>query len=209
MSKKLYIIGAGSVGGHIALNIEGYDCDYKVEGFFDDDPKISGSSQFGFPVLGTVDRVLELKDAHIVIGIAFPGIKEKIAKKISFNKSLNYPSFVHSKAWVSKEVYVGCGSVIYPGCSVNYGSKIGDFVIMNMNCALGHHTKIGSFSSLAPSVSTGGHTDIGEVVDVGIGVSTIQNVRVGRNCTIGGQSMLVRDVKNDSKVVGVPGKNIA
>lgn len=209
MEKKLYIIGAGSVGGHIALNIEGYDSDYKVEGFFDDDPQKARSPQFGYPVLGTVDKVLKMEDAHVVIGIAFPGIKEKISTKLSKNKSLVYPSFVHSRAWISEGVSVGIGCVIYPGCSVNYGSKIDDFVIMNMNCALGHHTEIGGFSSLAPSVSTGGHTVIGEAVDVGIGVSTIQNVRVGKNCTIGGQTMLVRDVKSNSKVVGVPGKNIA
>lgn len=208
MKKKLYIIGAGSVGGHIALNIEGYDRNYRVEGFFDDDPQKAESPQFGYPVLGTIDKALVLKGAHVVIGIAFPKIKEKIAKKLSKNGSLFYPSFVHSKAWISEEVSVGSGCVIYPGCSVNYGSKIGDFVIMNMNCTLGHHTKIGKYSSLAPSVSTGGHTAIGELVDVGIGASTIQNVKVSDKCTIGGQSMVLSDVGFNTTIAGVPAKKI-
>lgn len=208
MKKKLYIIGAGSVGGHIALNIEAYEEDFQIEGFFDDDPHKTERPQFGYPVLGTVDKALDLEDKHVVIGIAFPEIKEKIAKKLSQNSSLVYPSFIHSKAWISEKVLVGSGCVIYPGCSVNYGSEIGDFVIMNMNCALGHHTKIGRYSSLAPSVSTGGHTDIGNLVDIGIGVSTIQDVSVGDKCTIGGQSMVIGDIKSNSTVVGVPGKVI-
>lgn len=204
--KKLYIIGAGSVGGHIALNIDEYDENYKIEGFFDDDPKKLESLQYGYPVLGDVESAIDLKEAHMVIGIAFPGVKEKIVQKLTSNKSIVFPSFVHSRAWLSNKVTVGKGSVVYPGCSVNYGSGIGDFVIMNMNCALGHHTKVGHFSSLAPSVSTGGHTTIGDRVDVGIGASTIQNITIGENCIIGGKSMVVSDVKPNLTVKGVPAR---
>jgi len=208
MMKKLYIIGAGSVGGHLARNINGYTGEYEIAGFFDDDPAKIGTRQFGYSVLGTVSEALSLKGAALVIGVAFPGIKKKILQKLSENSSLFYPSFVHPKAWISKDVEIGKGTIIYPGNSINYGSRVGDFVIMNMNCALGHHTYIDNYSSLAPGVNTGGHTKIGEAVDVGIGVSTIQNVNLGDNSIIGGQSMVINNVLAGSKVIGVPAKNI-
>lgn len=204
--KKLYIIGAGSVGGHVALNINEYSDEFEVAGFLDDDPNKIGTEQFGSKVIGEVEDVLKLKEAFIVIGIAFPDTKRKILDKISKNSSLNYPTFIHSHSWVSQNVSIGKGCIIYPGTTINYGSELDDFVVLNMNCALGHHTKIGTYSSLAPGVNTGGHTVIEEGVDVGIGTSTLQNVRIGGGSVVGGQSMVTRDVAPASKVVGIPAK---
>lgn len=208
IKKELFIIGAGSVGGHIALNIEDYEKEYTVVGFLDDDPAKVGTHQFGFEVLGTVDDALYIEDADIVIGIAFPLIKQKIIEKLSLNPSLRYPTLIHDRAWVSKDVSVGEGCIIYPGTTVNYGSMIKDFVVLNANCSLGHHTMVGKYSSFAPGVCTGGHTIIKDGVDVGIGASTIQNMIIGAGSIIGGQSMIIKNVSSGSTVVGVPGKKI-
>jgi len=204
--KKLYIIGAGSVGGHLALNIEQYNTSYKIEGFFDDDPDKIGTSQFGFSVAGDVNAALKLKEAFIAVGIAFPEVKKQIVEKLSRNSSLKFPSFVHQKAWVSSKVEIGKGTVIYPGTSVNYGSEIGEFVVINMNCALGHHTKVGNYVSLAPGVLTGGHTKISDEVEMGIGASTIQNIEIGKGAVIGGQSMVTTNIPENKVAKGVPAK---
>ena len=202
--KKLYIIGAGSVGGHVALNFHDYSKDFELEGFFDDDPNKIGTSQYGLNVLGPVQDVLALKNVDLVIGIAFSKEKQNIIQRLSVNQSLNYPSMIHEKAWVSTGVKIGQGSIIYHGTSINYGCKVGDFVVMNMNCALGHHTEVGNYSSLAPGVNTGGHTTIEEAVDMGIGASTIQDVTIGSDSIIGGQALIHKDIPPDSKAMGVP-----
>lgn len=207
--KKLYIIGAGSVGAHVALNIHEYSEEFKIAGFLDDDPQKIGTEQFGIKVIGEIQDALNLKDVFIVLGIAFPDIKRKIMDKISGNTSLSYPTLVHSRSWISKKVSIGNGCIIYPGTTINYGSELGDFVVLNMNCALGHHTHIGTYSSLAPGVNTGGHTVIEEGVDVGIGTSTLQNVRISCGSVVGGQSMVTRDVAAHSKVAGIPAKAIS
>lgn len=208
MTRKLYIVGAGSVGGHVALNISQYGGNYSVAGFFDDDRKKIGTKQFGYPVLNSVDKLLNMNDVHVLIGIAFPKTKRQILGKLDQNRSLVYPSFVHENAWVSNGTEIGKGVIIYPGTSVNYGSKIEDFVVLNMNCSLGHHTKIGTFSSFAPGVCTGGHTTVGNCVDVGIGAATIQNVKLGDESVAGGQSMIIRDVAAGTVVAGVPARII-
>ena len=206
--KKLYIIGAGSVGGHVALNINEYSEEFEVMGFLDDDPTKIGTNQFGFNVLGDVSTALDLQDSAVVIGIAFPEAKRTIWERISANEKLTYPTLVHSKAWVSQDVALGQGTIIYPGTAINYGSQIGDFVVINMNCAFGHHTTVGSFTSFAPGVNTGGHTMVGEGVEIGIGASTLQDIRIGDGSVVGGQSMVTKNVDPHSKVVGVPAKNI-
>lgn len=206
MKENLYIIGAGSVGGHIALNISQYSDRYEIGGFFDDDPQKVGTEQYGFKVIDDVAGTLKFEDASVAIGIAFPKIKRKILDKLSANSSLQYPSLIHEKAWVSNNVTIGKGCIIYPGTAVNFGSEINDFVCINMNCSLGHHTQVGRYSSLAPGVSTGGHTIIREAVNMGIGSSTLQNAHIGGNSTVGGQSIIINDVEPGSTVIGVPGE---
>lgn len=206
--KKLYIIGAGSVGGHVALNICEYSDQFEVAGFLDDDLAKIGTEQFGYKVLGDVSKALDLQDVAVVIGIAFPRTKKTIYERLSANNELVFPTLVHPKAWISRGVTLGRGAIIYPGTSINYGSNVSDFVVINMNCALGHHTSIGEHSSLAPGVNTGGHTTIGESVQLGIGVSTLQDVRIGTGSIVGGQSMVTKNVQADTKVVGVPAKPI-
>ena len=194
------------MGGHIALNISDYGNKFEVAGLLDDDPDKIGKELFGYPVVGPIDEALNFKDVNIVVGISFPEIKRQVIHKLIKNQSLAFPTLLHRNAWISEGVSVGLGSVIYPGNCINYGSEIGDFVVMNMNCSLGHHTKIGSFTSLAPGVNTGGHTQIGQGVDVGIGVSTIQNVKIGDQSVIGGQSMVIREVMPESTVMGIPAR---
>lgn len=206
MKKELYIIGAGGIGGHVALNIEEYSNEYSIAGFFDDDPAKVGTLQFGSEVIGEVDLVSNIKNAEVVIGIAFPRIKQKIIDKLSVNPTIQYPSFIHKCAWISREVSIGKGCIIYPGTTINFGSEIDNFVVLNANCSLGHHTKVGAYSSLAPGVNTGGHTTFEECVDVGIGVSTIQDMIIGEGSVIGGQSMITKHIKPGSTVAGVPAK---
>lgn len=209
MSKeKLYIIGAGSVGVHIALNIAEYSKKYAVAGFFDDDREKIGTHQYGIKVLGNVDEAHHLKNGAIVVGIAFPRTKQKIIERLASNPSLYYPTLIHERAWISNGVSIGKGCVIYPGTTINFGSKIDDFVVLNVNCSLGHHTVVGTYSSFAPGVKTGGHTIFEEGVDVGIGVSTIQKVVVGAKSIIGGQSMLINPVRPGSTVAGIPAREL-
>ena len=207
-TKEIYIVGAGSVGGHVALNIEEYTKNYTIAGFFDDDPAKIGTRQFGFEVIGKVDEVLNLHNADVVIGIAFPNIKRKILGRLSANHSLQFPSLIHERAWISQGVSIGKGCIIYPGTTINFGSEIEDFVVLNANCSLGHHTRVGAYSSFAPDVSTGGHTTFGEGVDAGIGASTIQNMVIGAGSVVGGQSMIINNVSPGAIVAGVPARTL-
>ena len=206
MREKLYIIGAGSVGGHLALNLSQYNPDYELCGFFDDAPQKKDTDFCGHPILGPVSDVMHIGEASLFLGIAFPKIKKRIFEELKGKTMFHWPSFIHKRAWVSEDATIGEGSIVYPGASINYGSDICKFVVINMNCALGHHTSIGNFSSLAPGVNTGGHTSIGNTVEMGIGASTKQNIRIGDGSVIGGMAFVNGDIPRDSVAFGVPAK---
>jgi sugar O-acyltransferase (sialic acid O-acetyltransferase NeuD family) len=206
VKEHVYIVGAGSIGGHIAANFTAYRKDARCMGFLDDDPQTVGETAYGYPVLGGVDRLLDVERASVVIAISSPVQKRRVLHKLLSNKSLLFPPFVHGAAWISSGVTLERGCIVYPGAAINYGAVIGEFSVINMNCALGHHTRLGAFSSLAPGVMTGGHTDIGKDVIMGISAATAQSVRIGDGAVIGGQSMIIHDVEEGAKMVGVPAR---
>lgn len=206
--KELLIIGAGSVGKHIAVNYAAYEQPYRLVGFLDDDPAKIGHSYYGYPVVGPVAEVLERASVAVVLGIGFPRIKQKIFDRIAHHPDIEFPTFVAPRAWVSAGVRIGRGSIIYPGCSINYGTEVGDFVMMNMNCAIGHDCRLGDFSNYAPGVNLGGHTQIGRAVDMGIGAATKQFVSIGDEAVVGGQAMVIRDIDAGDKVAGVPTRSL-
>ena len=209
MKKDLIIIGAGSVGGHVATNLKDYSADYNLIGFLDDDKSKIGNNFVGFPVLGDINSIRNYPSTIlIVIGIAFPSIKLKITEKLRKLGYNNYPSLVSKGAWLSENTKVGKGCIIYPGTTVNYNSSINNFVVINMNCAIGHDCKIGNYVSLAPGVLTGGHTSIGKLSEMGIGSKTLQGVTIGERSVVGGGAVVIKDIPDDVTAVGIPAKPI-
>lgn len=205
--KNIIIVGAGSVGGHIINNLDLYNLNKKeILGFLDDDKNKHGDSFFDKPILGPISWLLDKKDISVIIGIAYPKTKLAIFNFISQNYYLSYPTLIANNSWVSNNCQIGKGTIIYPGNCLNYCTKIGDFVILNMNCSLGHHVNIGNFTSLAPGVNIGGNCIIDDLVDLGIGTSIIQGIKIGNNSIVGGQSMVINDIPSNLKVLGVPAR---
>ena len=53
-----------------------------------------------------------------------------------------------------------------------------------------------------------GHVEVGEGSHIGIGVSIIQGIKIGKWCTIGAGTVIIKDVPDGATVVGNPGKII-
>lgn len=210
MTKKLVIIGAGSVGGHIAYNLAEYGLqNYDVLGFLDDDPDKINKKVFDYPVLGSIESIINIDSSvSVILGIAFPKSKIQIMKRLDKIGKFDFPKLIAKSAWISSQVEISEGAIIYPGCSINYGSKIDAFSVLNMNCAIGHDCIVGAFSSLAPGVSLAGHTLLGKGVEMGIASATVQDVQIGEDSIIGGQCLVTKSLPPNVTAVGIPGRII-
>lgn len=205
--KPLYIVGAGSVGGHIASNPTLYGLEGREILFIDRDSSKIGKTFVGKTIIGSDDYLLAINNPiDVILGVAFPAIKKRIYYILLANNNISFPSLIAKNAWISEGVTLGLGVIVYPNCSVNFGSALGDFSILNMNCAIGHECQIGQFTSLAPGVNLGGKTIIGELSEMGIGSTTKQFIRIGDNVQVGGQTMVVSDISSNIKVKGIPAK---
>jgi len=204
--KELIIIGAGNVGGFLALNQNLFKKKFKILGFLDDDPKKIGKQFWDIPVLGSIGEINNYSGVSVAVGISSPLVKKRILEKIGLH--FDFPNFISKNAWISNKVKIGKGVIIYPNVSINYESVLEDFVIINMNCAIGHDNTIKKCVSLAPGVNFGGFTSVGAYANIGIGACTVQQIKIGEGAIIGGQTILIENVPKNSKVVGNPGRII-
>jgi len=101
------------------------------------------------------------------------------------------------------------------GIEIHPAAKIGPgfFIDHGMGVVIGETTEIGENVTLYQGVTLGGtgkdtgkrHPTIGNNVVIGAGAKILGNIRIGNNVKIGANSVVIKDVPDDSTVVGVPG----
>jgi serine O-acetyltransferase len=111
--------------------------------------------------------------------------------------------------WLSQVARFLTGIEIHPGAEI--GRRL--FVDHGLGVVIGETAVIGDEVTLYQGVTLGGtgkergkrHPTLLDKVVVGGGAKILGNITVGRNCRIGAGSVVLRDVPDDSTVVGVPG----
>jgi len=101
------------------------------------------------------------------------------------------------------------------GIEIHPGAEIGRrfFIDHGMGVVIGETAIVGNDVTLYQGVTLGGtgkehgkrHPTIADNVTIGTGARVLGNIRVGENCRIGANSVVLRSVPDNSTVVGVPG----
>ncbi len=102
------------------------------------------------------------------------------------------------------------------GIEIHPGAKIGKglFIDHGMGVVIGQTSEIGDNVTLFQGTTLGGtgkekgkrHPTIGNNVVIGAGAKVLGNIRIGNNVNIGANAVVIKDVPDDSTVVGVPGR---
>jgi len=111
--------------------------------------------------------------------------------------------------WLSQMARLLTGIEIHPGAQI--GRRF--FVDHGMGVVIGETTIVGDDVTLYQGVTLGGtgkekgkrHPTIGNGVVVGAGAKVLGDIRVGDNSRVGAGSVVLRDVPDNSTIVGVPG----
>ena len=102
------------------------------------------------------------------------------------------------------------------GIEIHPGAKIGKrlFIDHGMGIVIGETTTIGDNCTIYHGVTLGGtgkdkykrHPDLGDNVTVGCGAKVLGPIKIGNNVKIGANAVVLKDVPDNSTVVGIPGK---
>jgi len=120
------------------------------------------------------------------------------------NKNIRYPHM--GIVVIEDDCEIGCGSTIDRGSMSN--TTIGKNTYLDNQIHIAHNVRIGKNSIIAGQVGIAGSSIIGNNVKIGGQAGISGHLRIGNNVEIAGGSGVIKDIPDNSKVMGYPAKNI-
>ena len=120
------------------------------------------------------------------------------------NKNLRYPHI--GIVLIEDNCEIGCSATIDRGSMSN--TIIGKNTYLDNQIHIAHNVKIGENTIIAGQVGIAGSSIIGNNVKIGGQAGISGHLKIGNNVEIGGGSGVIRDIPDNTKVMGYPAKNI-
>ncbi|MEY2688048.1 MAG: hypothetical protein RL375_2246 [Pseudomonadota bacterium] len=208
---KLYLLGAANPETlRMLAAVQRHTPNLTVGGFIDNDPAKAGTTFFGYPVLGGVDKVPDLArdpNAAFVNLITGSARTRYETGRALVQAGARLTNFIHPGVDLTM-TRLGVGNYIQEAVILQAGVTVGDNSSLHMAAIVGHESTIGHSVFVAHAVSISGCCDIGDGCFIGTNATILPRVKIGRWVTIGAGSVVTRDVPDHAVVVGNPGRVI-
>ena len=122
------------------------------------------------------------------------------------NKSQNFRYPHIGIVIINENCEIGCGATIDRGSMSN--TEIGKNTFLDNQVHVAHNVKIGENTIIAGQVGIAGSSSIGSNVRIGGQAGISGHLKIGDNVDIAGGSGVIKDIPNNTKVMGYPAKNI-
>ena len=119
-------------------------------------------------------------------------------------KNLRYPHI--GIVQINDNCEIGCGATIDRGSMSN--TVIGKNTFLDNQIHIAHNVKIGENTIIAGQVGIAGSSILGKNVKIGGQAGISGHLKIGDNVEIAGGSGVIKDIPDNSKVMGYPAKNI-
>ena len=121
-------------------------------------------------------------------------------------KNLNYRYPQVGIVIIEDNAEIGCGSTIDRGSLSN--TIIGKNTYLDNQIHIAHNVKIGENCIIAGQVGFAGSSTLGNNVMIGGQAGISGHLKVGNNVQIGGGSGVIKNIPDNSKVMGYPAKDL-
>ncbi|MEF9953131.1 MAG: serine O-acetyltransferase EpsC [Clostridium sp.] len=140
--------------------------------------------------------------------LCYPGLHAVLFYRLT-NKLYKRKWFVLARV-ISQVVRNFTGIEIHPGATIGKGL----FIDHGMGIVVGETAEIGDNVTIYHGVTLGGtgkdtgkrHPTVGDNVLIGAGAKVLGPIMIGSNTKIGANSVVLKEVPENSTVVGIPGK---
>lgn len=197
------VYGGGKFAGNI---IDDFKDKINPIGYVDESGNTFLKDKYGVPFLGTeIRNNYGCNNVVLCVGSE----KDLRPRRECFLKiksiGLDLPILVHDSSVVSDRAVIVEGTLVQSLCTIQSNVWIGRGCIISANSFIGHDSFIDDFVFVGPGVNMGGSTVVGNTTHIGIGSDILQKIHIGNNCLVGASTCVIRDVPNNTRVLGVPG----
>jgi sugar O-acyltransferase (sialic acid O-acetyltransferase NeuD family) len=200
--KKLLILGTGTFAMDVTdmiSDIQGLE----VAGFVASMPPYEpGMLLLERPVYW-VDEVSRFADTHLAFCALVTTKRYQFIEQVEA-MGFRFATVIHPSARVSRQADIGEGTLISGGVQVAAHSRIGRHVVINRGALIGHHNTINDFATISPGANLAGSIQIGRRAWVGLGANVLEKLNIGVGAVVGAGSVVMKDVPERVKVMGVP-----
>ena len=145
--KNLVIIGAGGMGKQLwsfAQVCTGYQTEYIIKGFIDDNLHALDRYNGYSPMLGTIKDYMPEKNDVFINSVSDVKFKKKCISHI-ISRGGEFINLIHPNAVVSPHTKIGKGNIIANRVGIGVECKIGGFNLIQDGAIIAHDVCIGDW----------------------------------------------------------------
>ena len=152
-------------------------------------------------------KIFLKNSSHFLVCIAREDGKSRYMISKEFEKKgLNPINITSKQSDIHKSVKVGKGFIALPKSYINRGPKVGDYTILNTGSMVDHECKIGNGVHLMGGCYLAGRVTVEDFASVGATATILPDIKIGKNSIVGAGSVVTKNVKPNTVVVGNPAK---
>jgi acetyltransferase EpsM len=208
MSRPIVVIGGGEHARVVMSAIRTRASGGELAGFVDPKPCAETAERFGVRRLGDDSALRSHPGAHAVLGfggVDSVGSRQETVRRLT-PMVKGWATIVHESAWISPQAVAGEGSVVMAGAIVQTGARIGAHCVVNTSAVIEHDVILEDFVQVAPGAIVGGGVRVGVAAYIGLGAVIRDHTSVGAGAVVGMGAVVVADVAEDARVMGVPAR---
>lgn len=206
MRKNLYIVGARGFGRecfNFFRTWDGFSERYEIKGFLDSE--VSALDGFlGYPSIVCAPEAF-IPSANDFLVCALGAVKwRKQYVNLLLERGAQFATLVSPKATVHATAKIGRGALVLDNAVVSSDVTLGDYTVCFPFSLLGHDTQVGAHSVIESYVFCGGGAVVGAATTLHTRATILPHKKVGSEAVVGAGSVVVRTVKPNTTVFGVP-----
>ena len=184
----------------------GYETDYVIKGFIDDNVDALDGFKNYPPLLGTIADYQPATDDIFVCSIG--GSARRKCMETILSREGMFLTMIHKTARIGTNVEIGEGTVIGAFTTIGADAKVGKCNLIQSYTIIGHDSRIGDWNRIDTHVTLVGGTIVEDEADIHTSAMISHNVTIESNSRVAACSFVIRRVKSGTTVMGNPAKRL-
>jgi sugar O-acyltransferase (sialic acid O-acetyltransferase NeuD family) len=171
----------------------------------DEEIDMSRFRERGVKQIGAIDDLRRLDATHFLIAKGWPQARRDLAERVEAF-GLKPHTLIHPLAFIPPGVSIGAGSVVLAGALFSELASVGRHVYISVATVIGHDSIVEDFVSVMPGAIVSGDARLKQCCVIGANATVIQGRTVGAAATVGAGAVVLKDVPDGARAVGIPAK---